>query len=141
MKVGEIIGRQIAELREQRGLSQTEFGARVGELLGQPWVRQSVWSAEQGRRAFKGEDLAAIAYVLGVSPGDLFRPPVNAPKVEMPSGVEIDRDRFYEQTLPADIDAEALVEMKEVVSQMRHKLLELDQLADTLEMQLQGEEE
>lgn len=73
MRVEEAVGRQIARLRAQRGLSLTELGESLGGYLDKPWSRQAVHQAERGRRAFTAAELTALALVLDTSVPALFR--------------------------------------------------------------------
>lgn len=73
MRVEEAVGRQIAGLRAQRGLSLTELGETLGGYLDKPWSRQAVHQAERGRRAFTAAELTALALALDTSVPALFR--------------------------------------------------------------------
>lgn len=73
MRVEEAVGRQIARLRAQRGLSLTELGEALGDYLDKPWSRQAVHQAERGRRAFTAAELTALALALDTSVPALFR--------------------------------------------------------------------
>ncbi|MDJ0027481.1 helix-turn-helix transcriptional regulator [Gordonia alkanivorans] len=66
-------------------VSQSEFGRRLGELLGKDWSRQAVWMAESGNRAFTAAELVAIAHVLNVPVGQLFDPPPHTSVVDLPT--------------------------------------------------------
>jgi transcriptional regulator with XRE-family HTH domain len=73
MRVEEAVGRQIARLRAQRGLSLTDLGEALGAYLGKPWSRQAVHQAERGRRSFTAAELTALALALDTSVPALFR--------------------------------------------------------------------
>jgi transcriptional regulator with XRE-family HTH domain len=73
MRVEEAVGRQIARLRAQRGLSLTELGETLGGFLGKPWSRQAVHQAERGRRSFTVAELTALALALDTSVPALLR--------------------------------------------------------------------
>lgn len=73
MRVEEAVGRQIARLRAQRGLSLTELGEALGGFLGKPWSRQAVHQAERGRRSFTVAELTALALALDTSVPALLR--------------------------------------------------------------------
>jgi transcriptional regulator with XRE-family HTH domain len=73
MRVEEAVGRQIARLRAQRGLSLTELGEALGRFLDKPWSRQAVHQAERGRRSFSAAELTALALALDTSVPALFR--------------------------------------------------------------------
>jgi transcriptional regulator with XRE-family HTH domain len=65
------IGRRIAEVRALRGISQTDFGQQVRELVGAGWSRQVVWQVERGEKPVSASDLVAVAYVLECTVADL----------------------------------------------------------------------
>lgn len=73
-------------------MTQEQLGQAIGELLGKPWPRQTVSSAEAGRRAFTAAELVAIARALRVYVGSLFTPAVDAPRtgIELSPGVVLD---------------------------------------------------
>lgn len=73
MRIEEVVGRQIARLRAERGMSLTELGEALGPHLGRPWRRQAVHQAERGGRAFTAAELAALALALDTSLPALFR--------------------------------------------------------------------
>ncbi|MFJ4867773.1 helix-turn-helix transcriptional regulator [Streptomyces sp. NPDC088757] len=67
VRIEEVIGRNLRQIREGNGLSQTDLGQAMAEHLGKPWSRQAVSAAEKGRRFFTAADLLALARVLDVS--------------------------------------------------------------------------
>jgi transcriptional regulator with XRE-family HTH domain len=64
-------------------LTQTQLGERIGALLGRPWSRQLIWSAEHGQRPFTAAELIAFASVLGLQVNDLLMPPDYVETVEL----------------------------------------------------------
>lgn len=70
--IEQLIGKNIKSKREQMGLSQAEFGTRVGDLLGTNWQPQTVSAAERGKRQFTAAELMVLAHVLDKSPESLF---------------------------------------------------------------------
>lgn len=90
MRVEEYIGRRIREERERQGISQGELGRLLGPLLGKPWSRQAVSTAELGQRAFAAAELVAVAVVTGVSVAQFLEPPPDVRQVEMPTGQLVD---------------------------------------------------
>ena len=92
VRVEEVVGRRIREIRERQGMTQEQLGQAIGELLGKPWPRQTVSSAEAGRRAFTAAELVAVARALGVYVGILFTPAVDSPRtgIELSPGVVLD---------------------------------------------------
>jgi len=82
MRVEEAVGRQIARLRAQRGLSLTELGEALGNFLEKPWSRQAVHQAERGRRSFTAAEITALALVLDTSVPALFR--AEDQRIELP---------------------------------------------------------
>jgi 8-oxo-dGTP pyrophosphatase MutT (NUDIX family) len=82
-------------------MTQEQLGLAIGELLGKPWPRQTVSSAEAGRRAFTAVELVAIAMALDAYVGHLFTPPLSAPRsgIELGPGVERDSDEVMKALL------------------------------------------
>lgn len=72
MRIEEVIGENIRERRDRLGYSQTAFGERVGELLGNPWKPQTVSAAEKGRRQFIAAELVVLSHVLRCRVQDLL---------------------------------------------------------------------
>jgi transcriptional regulator with XRE-family HTH domain len=102
MKVEEAIGRQIARLREARGMSLSELGEAMGRYLDRPWRRQAVHQAERGRRAFTAAELTALALALDTSVPVLLHADVEP--VELP-GTTLTADEYRALLLPVAKDA------------------------------------
>jgi transcriptional regulator with XRE-family HTH domain len=83
VRIEEVVGQRVAELRAPTGMTQAELGQKLGELLGKPWSRQAVSAAEKGGRAFTAAELLALAYVLEVPVGRLLTPPLGALTVRL----------------------------------------------------------
>lgn len=66
------IGQNVARLRKRKDLNQTELGKILGDVLGKPWQRQSVWAAENGKRSFTAVDLIGLASALEVTVQELL---------------------------------------------------------------------
>lgn len=97
VRVEEVVGRRIRDIRDSQGMTQELLGQEIGKLLGKPWPRQTVSLAEQGRRAFTAVELVAVARVLGVYVGHLFTPPLGMPQaIEISPGVEMDSDEVMQ---------------------------------------------
>ncbi len=93
MRVEEVVGRRVREIREGQGMTQEQLGMAIGELLGKTWPRQTVSAAEAGRRAFTAVELVAIARALRVYVGHLFTPSLDgSAAVELSPGVALDRE-------------------------------------------------
>ncbi len=75
MRIEEVVGQNVARLRNTWDLSQVELGQKVGQECGKPWSRQTVSAAEQGGRAFTVSDLVMLAYVFQVSSDALLHLP------------------------------------------------------------------
>ncbi|MGP3968126.1 helix-turn-helix domain-containing protein [Streptomyces sp. 6N223] len=106
MKVEEAIGRQIARLREARGMSLSELGEEVGRYLDKPWRRQAVHQAERGRRAFTAAELTALALALDTTIPVLLHADAgaDAESVELP-GTTLTADEYRALLLHAGKDA------------------------------------
>lgn len=88
MRLEEVIGARIAEVRAEHGLSQAELGAALEEHLDKPWSRQAVHTAEKGKRAFTAAELVALALVLKVEVPELMSPGLQEKNeiIELPRG-------------------------------------------------------
>lgn len=102
MRVEEAVGRQIAGLRAQRGLSLTELGETLGGYLDKPWSRQAVHQAERGRRAFTAAELTALALALDTSVPALFR--AEDQPIELP-GRAVSAEEYRDVLLNREGDA------------------------------------
>lgn len=113
MRIEEVIGQRIKDVREINDVTQQQLGQRLGELLGKEWSRQAVSSAEKGERAFTAVELVAIAHVLGTTVPRLMTPPVNVRTIELPSGAEIGRTEVTRSALPRASTEKVYAEMEE----------------------------
>lgn len=88
VRLEEVIGGHIADLRSHKEMSQAELGEALGEYLEKPWSRQAIHSAEKGKRAFTAAELVALALVLEAELPDLLEPPLQRrhEDVELPRG-------------------------------------------------------
>jgi transcriptional regulator with XRE-family HTH domain len=66
------VGRRIAELREVRGLSQSELARKLGISPG------NLYRIEQGQQNLTLRTMAKLASTLGVRTVDLFEGPAHA---------------------------------------------------------------
>ena len=89
MRVEEYVGQRIRDRRDELGMTQEEFGRRLGHWLGKPWSRSTVSVAENGKRAFTAAELVFIANALDVRPAQLLAPPMDLSEVEAPSGATL----------------------------------------------------
>ncbi len=113
MRIEEVIGERIREVRDLQELTQEQFGQRLGQLLGRAWSRQAVSAAEAGGRQFTAAELVAIAHVLGTTVPRLLTPPVAVREVELPSGVKLDRLPLTERVFPRGGALKVFDEMRE----------------------------
>jgi transcriptional regulator with XRE-family HTH domain len=74
MKIEEVIGRRIRDMREYQNLSQEEVGREMARYLGKPWPNQQVSVAEDGGRKFSALELFALCMVLRAPASYLFSP-------------------------------------------------------------------
>jgi 8-oxo-dGTP diphosphatase len=75
VRIEQAVGSRVRERRDALGLSQAQLGERLGDLLGRPWPRQAVSSAEKGERSFGVAELVAFAAALDTTVNDLIKPP------------------------------------------------------------------
>lgn len=92
MKPEEMVGRRVAEIRERLGMTQQQLGEDLEPLLGKSWPRQTVSSAEKGKRAFTAAELIALAIVLKTQANRLLIAPIEMEELEMPGGLFVGRD-------------------------------------------------
>lgn len=100
MKVEELVGQRIREVRELQELTQEEFGKQLEPLLGKRWPRQTVSAAEKGARAFTAAEILVIAHTLNTTIDRLFQPPIDLKEVEVPSGKALSRREISRPALP-----------------------------------------
>ena len=84
------MARNVAAVRQQRGLSVRELSAALA-AIGVKLIASAISKVENGHRQLTAEELAAFAVVLQVSPARLMLPPVDdgdlvqlAPEVAVP---------------------------------------------------------
>lgn len=66
VKIEEVVGQNLARLRNRWGWSQSELGEAIGQIQSKAWSRQTVSAAEAGSRAFTVADVVTLAVVLQV---------------------------------------------------------------------------
>ncbi len=99
MRVEQYVGQRIRDRRDELGLTQDEFGRRLGRWLGKPWSRSTVSVAENGKRAFTAAELVAIAHVLDTGPAYLLAPPAGIGEIRMPSGATFPKDKLFAEVV------------------------------------------
>ena len=67
------VGRNVRRVRNERGLSQEQFGEVVG------WHRTLVGAVERGERNLTLKSVERVSIQMGVDPLDLLRDPEAAP--------------------------------------------------------------
>lgn len=82
--IEEHIGSKVTALREQQGWNQRELGEALEKATGRKWERQSVWAAENGKRAWAVSDLLGLADVFNLTVAEL----VSTDQPLMVGGVE-----------------------------------------------------
>lgn len=101
MKIEQAIGANVARVRKERGLSQTDLGQAIEQHQGRPWSRQAVSAAEKGQRAFSAADLMALARVLDVSIPSFFLLTDwrDGRTVELAEGIEMPASEYRDRIL------------------------------------------
>lgn len=108
MRIEEVVGRRVAELRDTTEMSQQELGRRLGELLGRPWSRQAVSAAEKGRRAFTAAEILALAHVFEVPVARFYSPPLEAQSVRVgETGRLVSRSDVLPLTASTEVESTA----------------------------------
>ncbi|GAB3494016.1 helix-turn-helix transcriptional regulator [Amycolatopsis cihanbeyliensis] len=118
MRLEEMIGRRVRDVRELNEMTQQEVGEKLAHLLGKPWSRQAVSAAEQGNRAFTAAELVAIAQVIGTTVARLFSPPLDADEIELPSGATVPRSTYVESTMQRVSSAKSIAHMRDTIEIM-----------------------
>jgi len=116
LKIEDVIGANIADARKRRGITQADLGIKLGELLGDGWLRQAVWSAERGKRAFTAVELIAFARTLDTTVQALLTPPIQVREIEMPTGVLITHADLFNVSLPGNLPGELLHDMRQTLT-------------------------
>ena len=78
-QVVQAIGRRIAEVRAEKGLSQAQLAEALSIAL------QGVQRMEQGRQNLTVKTIVKVANKLGCNPRDLWDPPTTSPPRGRPS--------------------------------------------------------
>ncbi|GAA3829010.1 helix-turn-helix domain-containing protein [Amycolatopsis tucumanensis] len=136
MEIEAVIGANIAEAREQRGVTQGELGKQLGRYLEKDWSRQMVWAAERGKRAFTAVELVAFAHVLSVGVDQLLTPGVEVRAIDMPSGATISRSELFEATLPSEPVREVFHDMQQALADLVEDLSRAHDRAGSIGTQL-----
>jgi transcriptional regulator with XRE-family HTH domain len=130
VRIEEVIGQRIREVREINDVTQEQLGRRLGELLGKEWSRQAVSTAEKGGRAFTAVELVALAHALGTTVPRLMTPPVNVRSVELPGGEQIGRQEVTRSTLPRASTEKAFADAEETLRVLAEHLLSVKKLSN-----------
>lgn len=75
MKIEQVVGKNLAKLRQVWPMSQSELSNRISEKTGKYWSRSVISAAESGDRAFTVRDLVMLALVFEVPVTTLLLPP------------------------------------------------------------------
>jgi transcriptional regulator with XRE-family HTH domain len=128
--IREVIGANVRRVRENRGLSQPQFGRTVGEFVnGRPWSRQTVSAMERGDRAFTVDDLLLLAYVLEVPPTALLLIPTDLPSVQVGAHV-FGPDELGAAGWQSNPTTDALEQLASTVGALQLKIKQLADEAD-----------
>lgn len=131
VKVEEVIGHNMLQVREDRGMSQAQLGEALVAYLGKSWSRQAVSAAEKGRRAFTAAELLALAHVLETTLYRLMTPPVSVKSVDMPAaGVTVSAKTLSRLALPTGATETAFEEIDAALGSLADILERVGELAD-----------
>ena len=137
-----VIGHNVREVRERRGMSAAALGQEVGQHFGKPWPRQTVHLIERGERAMVAAEVAALAEILNVTVIDLFSPPPGVGHV-MAGTLPVAGHRLAAPPA-ADADVEMLATTFEGVEEVSRRLFGdlrlLARITDDARAALRGEE-
>lgn len=73
LRIRKDLGRWLARLRAQSGISQPELAKRVSERIGRPFAHSNIGAWELGAKIQNADVLPAIASALGISLEDLLK--------------------------------------------------------------------
>ena len=132
MRLEEVIGANLARLRDSRGMSQAQLGAALSGYLDKPWSRQAVSAAEKGRRAFTAAELLSLALSLRVSLADLLLPLGDGVRDELvlPSGLQVGHNE-YARTVTLTADSERGQNLIEAFHREREWVFKLAMVSST----------
>jgi hypothetical protein len=119
-----VIGENVNRLRRNR-MTAEEFGAKIGEIFGKPWPRQTVYLLEQGKRRLAAEEVVAISAILETPIADLFTPPAEVDQVQVGRRT-IPREHF----LTGQQAGEQLYEIARHVQALFRSMKELDRTVE-----------
>lgn len=145
MRVEEVVGWQVRERREARGVTQEQLGRELEPFLGRPWSRQAVSAAEKGDRSFGAAELVALAAVLHARVGDLLRLPIHEAAVELGGPSAVTREMLFEVVMSGPREDMNLVGLQETLSRLADSIMHGQQdsaralkLAQDLDAQIIG---
>jgi transcriptional regulator with XRE-family HTH domain len=119
VRIEEIVGRRVRDIRERKDMTQADLGRAVGPFLGRPWSRQTMSFAEQGRRAFTAAELVVLAHVLNTNIAMLFVPPAgDDDDLELPGGT-LTRKELTKAALEVQGDLDTMIDMAAVAQLQR----------------------
>lgn len=121
-RIEKVIGENLRTRRlALQPLTQEQVADKVGKLLDASWSRQTVYVAEKGGRSFTASELLALALVLGTNVEALFRPPLEADEIALPSGRALTRDELtYSRVEEESLDAR-LYEMRKTLRELQRR--------------------
>jgi transcriptional regulator with XRE-family HTH domain len=71
----EVVGRRIAQARQDQRFRQEDLGAELARYLAKKWTKQAISETERGNRKLNPTELLAFAAALGYPVSWFFLPP------------------------------------------------------------------
>lgn len=75
--MAQVIGHNVRAQRDALGMTAAALGEKIGDALGKPWPRQTVYMMESGDRAMVAQEVLALSQILDVPMIQLFTPPAD----------------------------------------------------------------
>lgn len=116
-----VIGHNVRVRRDALGITAATLGQRVGEALGKPWPRQTIYLMESGERAMIAAEVAVLTQILDTTVADLFTPPAEVESVSAGS-LTISADALA-APVGGDADTAALADDLRALDRSRAEIL------------------
>ncbi|HCG56404.1 MAG TPA: XRE family transcriptional regulator [Brevibacterium sp.] len=116
-----VIGHNVRARRDALGITAATLGQRVGDALGKPWPRQTIYLMESGERAMIAAEVAVLTQILDTTVADLFTPPAEVETVTAGS-LTIPAENLS-APVGGDADAAALADDLRALDRSRGEIL------------------
>ncbi|GAA0192771.1 hypothetical protein GCM10009122_55570 [Fulvivirga kasyanovii] len=136
------IRERFSYFRNQKGLSQTELGLKLEEIMGEPFDRFTISNYETGRRRIPAYLVPALAQIFGITTDELFYTERDIASLQNIDtlGVKVAGYREMMDSQPeaaAQKSLEALEQARKEIQGLKEELRLRDQKMAIMEEQLQ----